>query len=63
MHFAADAKRWHRHLAEESDAVVLIVSEETGNISIAMDERLLSGLSLEEVENILKAAFRPQPSV
>ncbi len=50
-------------LAEESDAVVLIVSEETGRISIAMDERLLSGLSLEEVENILKAAFQPQSNV
>jgi hypothetical protein len=49
-------------LAEESDAVVLIVSEETGKISIAMDERLLSGLSLEEAENILNAAFRPQPN-
>jgi diadenylate cyclase len=49
-------------LAEESDAVILVVSEETGKLSIAMEERLLSDLSLEEVENILKASLRPMPS-
>jgi diadenylate cyclase len=48
-------------LAEESDAVVLIVSEETGKLSIAMDDRLLWDLSIEELENILNASLRPTP--
>ena len=48
-------------LSEESDAVILIISEETGKLSIAMEERLLADLSLEEVENILKASLRPTP--
>jgi diadenylate cyclase len=48
-------------LTEESDAVVLVISEETGKLSIAMDERLLSDLSIEEVENILEASLRPTP--
>jgi diadenylate cyclase len=49
-------------LAEESDAVILIISEETSKLSIAMDEHLLPDLSLEEVENILKASLRPTAS-
>lgn len=49
-------------LSEESDAVILVVSEETGKLSIAMEERLLSGLSIEEVENILQASLRPTPN-
>jgi len=46
-------------LAEESDAVILVISEETGKLSIALEERFLTDLSLEEVENILKASLRP----
>jgi diadenylate cyclase len=48
-------------LAEESDAVALVISEETGKLSIAMDERLLSDLTIEEVESILDASLRPTP--
>ncbi len=50
-------------LSEESDAVVLVISEETGKLSIAMDERLLSDLNITEVESILMAALRPSPRV
>jgi diadenylate cyclase len=50
-------------LAEESDAVVLVISEETGKLSIAMDDRLLQDLTVEEVENILQASLRPKPGV
>lgn len=36
-------------LAEESDAVVLVVSEETGAVSLAYDANLFYDLSIEEV--------------
>ena len=41
-------------LAEETDAVVLVVSEETGAISLAYDANLLYDLSIEEIESRLK---------
>ena len=44
-------------LAEETDAVVIIVSEETGAISLAYDANLLYDLSLEEVSRRLKLLF------
>ena len=40
-------------LAEESDAIVLIVSEETGRISIAVDSTMNYNLSLEEFKRLL----------
>ena len=45
-------------MAEESDAVVLVVSEETGRISIAMDGRLITDLDETAIHNILLNAFR-----
>lgn len=45
-------------LAEESDAVVLIVSEETGNISVALDGRLVQDLDEDAVQNVLMNAFK-----
>lgn len=45
-------------LAEESDAVVLVVSEETGNISIAMQGKLNQGLEESEVRSIFLNAFK-----
>ncbi|MFQ5650130.1 MAG: diadenylate cyclase CdaA [bacterium] len=45
-------------LAEESDAVVVIVSEETGKISIAKDGTLIQDLDKEEVRSILFNAFK-----
>ena len=41
-------------LAEETDAVILVVSEETGAVSLAYDANLQYGLSLEEVGRKLK---------
>lgn len=45
-------------LAEESDAVVLVVSEETGNISIAMQGKLNQELEESEVRSIFLNAFK-----
>ncbi len=42
-------------LAEETDAVVLVVSEESGAISLACDANLLYDLTLEEASSRLKA--------
>jgi diadenylate cyclase len=42
-------------LAEETDAVVLVVSEENGAVSLAYDANLLYDLSLEEVSTRLKS--------
>ncbi len=41
-------------LAEETDAVVLVVSEESGAISLAYDANLLYDLSIEETRRKLK---------
>lgn len=40
-------------LAETTDAVVLIVSEETGAISLAYDSKLYFDLTMEQTENLL----------
>lgn len=45
-------------LTEVSDALVLIVSEETGNISIAKNGTLLHDVTLKEMESILRDALR-----
>ena len=46
-------------LSEVSDAVALVVSEETGAISIATNGRIISNLTNERVENILLAIYEP----
>jgi diadenylate cyclase len=46
-------------LSEVSDALILVVSEETGAISVATNGRILSRLSTERVENILLAVYEP----
>jgi diadenylate cyclase len=45
-------------LAEESDAVILVVSEETGKISIAIDGTLKQDLDFNTIRNILMNAFK-----
>ena len=44
-------------LAEETDALVVVVSEETGKISVAVSGKLHHGLSLEEVESMIKGSL------
>lgn len=46
-------------LSEVSDAVALVVSEETGAISIATNGRILSDLTTERIENILLTIYEP----
>jgi diadenylate cyclase len=45
--------------SEVSDAIAIVVSEETGAISIAHAGRMLRRLDPERLENILTAFFRP----
>ncbi|MBI2334096.1 MAG: TIGR00159 family protein [Chloroflexi bacterium] len=46
-------------IPEVSDAIAIVVSEETGAISIAHSGRMLRRLDPERLENILTAFFRP----
>lgn len=46
-------------ISEESDAIAVVVSEETGAISIAHAGRMIRRLDPERLENILLAFFRP----
>jgi diadenylate cyclase len=47
-------------LAEETDAVILVVSEETGAISLAYDANLLYDLSLDDVTSRMKTLMESQ---
>jgi diadenylate cyclase len=44
-------------ISEQSDAVALAVSEETGEISVAHEGQIRINVSLDELERILKAEF------
>lgn len=60
-----DAELGTRHRAavgvtEESDACVVVVSEETGAISLAMDGQLERGLSDDELRRRIREAFRQE---
>jgi diadenylate cyclase len=46
-------------ISEESDAIAVVVSEETGAISIAHAGRMIRRIDQERLENILMAFFRP----
>jgi diadenylate cyclase len=46
-------------ISEASDAVAVVVSEETGSISIAHGGRMIRHLDSERLENILMAFYRP----
>lgn len=50
-------------IAEESDALALVVSEETGRISIAMDSELHYNLSSEEFRSILIDELSPKSEI
>lgn len=47
-------------LSVECDAIILIVSEERGQISVARDGYLIRNLSDRQLERILRAAFVPE---
>jgi diadenylate cyclase len=46
-------------ISEESDAIAVVVSEETGSISVAHGGRMIRRIDAERLENILMAFFRP----
>jgi diadenylate cyclase len=46
-------------ISEASDAIAVVVSEETGSISIAHAGRMIRRLDAERLENILMAFYRP----
>ena len=48
-------------ISEESDAIAVVVSEETGAISIAHAGRMIRRIDPERLENILLAFFRSSP--
>jgi diadenylate cyclase len=47
-------------ISEQTDAVAIIVSEETGTISLARDGELVRGLSEEELKASLLQLFTPE---
>ncbi|MCW5887265.1 MAG: DNA integrity scanning protein DisA nucleotide-binding domain protein, partial [Anaerolineales bacterium] len=48
--------------SEISDAVALVVSEETGAISVAFGGRMIQRLGRERLEGVLRAFYRPVES-
>jgi len=46
-------------ISEATDAIAVVVSEETGSISIAHSGRMIRGIDPERLENILMAFYRP----
>jgi diadenylate cyclase len=49
-------------ISEVSDAVAVVVSEETGSISVVQGGRMIRRLDTDRLENILRAFFRrPEP--
>ena len=47
-------------IAEETDAIAIIVSEETGRLSIAVDSELHYNLTLDEVKLMILEELRPK---
>ncbi|MCK6501031.1 MAG: diadenylate cyclase [Nitrospira sp.] len=47
-------------LAEETDAVVVVISEENGGISYAYKDQFVRGLNCDELRSLLSAVFVPQ---
>lgn len=46
-------------ISEVTDAVAVVVSEETGNVSVVHGGRMIRRLDAERLENILRAFYRP----
>jgi diadenylate cyclase len=47
-------------ISEVSDAIAVVVSEETGSISLAHRGRLMRRISADKLENVLLAFFKQQ---
>lgn len=47
-------------LTEETDAVVVVVSEETGGVSYAYKSQLVKGVTIEELRSFLTSVFVPR---
>ena len=50
-------------LAEETDAICIVVSEETGRVSIALGGEMLYNLTLDDVRMMLIDELRPKQDV
>jgi len=46
-------------ISEASDAVAVVVSEETGQISVVQGGKMIRRLDMDRLENILRAFFKP----
>lgn len=49
-------------ISEVSDAVAIVVSEETGSISVVNAGRMIRRLDAERLDNILRALYLPKPA-
>ena len=49
-------------LSEETDALVVVVSEETGSISYTYKGQLVRGVTLEELRAFLSGVLLPEPT-
>ena len=49
-------------LTEQTDAFVVVVSEETGNISVSRDGALISNITTDELRTYLTSALTSRPS-
>lgn len=50
-------------MSEQSDAVVVVVSEETGNISLVVDGKIITGIKEENLTKELKRRLERKPKV
>ena len=50
-------------LSEETDAISIVVSEETGRVSIALKGEMLYNLTLDDVRMMLIDELRPKHDV
>lgn len=50
-------------LSEETDAAVIVISEETGKISVALEGKLKTNLDTKELRKILDTYFQVQPGL
>lgn len=48
--------------SEESDGIAIVVSEETGVISIAYSGRMIGNLSVDRLQRILRTFYKPEKS-